>query len=225
MFFDNLDKYLPSMKKYVFVDEGVPDKSSTIVYYDKQDSFRTQFLNCIEKVTEEYCIFISEDYILLDSPKKDLLEKYKDVLDKNKTISFIRFFKGMDFKEPKFKNYDNLYELCSIFPYFYSQSAAVWRTKDLKKIFYHSQESKIANEDYENSFEWKATEVCRNLDIRGLFHYSGEPKRGLYHHDCSIFPHIATALVKGKWNLSEYREELEPLLRKYKIDTNIRGVH
>ena len=225
MFFDSLDNYLPSMNRYVFVDKGTPDENSTTLHYDKKDSFRTQFLSCIEKVTEEYCIFISEDYILIDNPKIDLLKKYVAVLDRNPTISFIRLFKGMDFKEPKFQNYDNLYELCSIFPYFYSQSAAIWRTKDLKKIFQHSQEAPIANKDYENSFEWKATEVCRNLDIRGLFHYSGEPKRGMYHHDCSVLPHIATALVKGKWNLSEYPEELKPLLNKYKIDENIRGVH
>jgi hypothetical protein len=32
-------------------------------------------------------------------------------------------------------------------------------------------------------------------------------------------------LVKGKWNLSEYEEELLPLLKKYEVELSIRGVY
>jgi hypothetical protein len=38
-----------------------------------------------------------------------------------------------------------------------------------------------------------------------------------------VFPHIATAFVKGKWNLKEYSHELSPLLKQFGIDINKRG--
>ena len=154
-----------------------------------------------------------------------MLEKYKNVLEEDEKLTFIRFAKGIDFREPRYKGYDDLYVLNNLYPYFYSQTAALWRTRDLEKIFLHSEESHIANEDHENSFEWRATKVCQSLDINGLFCYNGEPKRGMYHHDSIVFPYIATALVKGKWNLSEYEEELLPLLKKYEVELSIRGVY
>ena len=101
----------------------------------------------------------------------------------------------------------------------------MWRTRDLEKIHQHGPNLHIANKDYENSFEWQATKTCQELDIRGAFCYHGESKRGEYHYDCHVFPHVATALVKGKWNLKEYAEELSPLVKKYSIDVNERGIH
>jgi hypothetical protein len=225
MFFDSLNEYLPSFKRYVFVDEGNPDDQSTTVHYDKDKLFRTQFLDCISQVQEKYCIFISEDYILYDKPRLDLVERYKNVLDENEQLTFVRFTKGMDFNEPRYKDCDDLFVLNNSLPYFYSQTAAIWRTRDLEKIFFHSNEAHIANKDYENSFEWRATAVCRSLNIQGLFCYNGENKRGIYHYDSCVFPYVATALVKGKWNISEYKQELLPILQKHNINLSIRGVY
>tara|TARA_R100000008_G_scaffold84861_2_gene73330 strand:+ start:115 stop:849 length:735 start_codon:yes stop_codon:yes gene_type:complete len=225
MFFDSLDVHLPFLKRYVFVDEGEPNDDSTTIHYDKNQQFRTQFLSCIDKVKEQYCIFISEDYIMYNTPRIDLLQKYKNILEEDKELTFIRFAKGIEYGEPNYNNHNDLYVLNNKLPYFYSQTAAIWRTRDLEKIFIHSDELHIANLDYENSFEYKATKVCEKLNIRGLFCYNGEPKRGIYHHDSFVFPYIATALVKGKWNLSEYKKELTPLLKKYQINPEIRGAH
>jgi hypothetical protein len=224
MFFDCLNEFLPSLKRYVFVDKGEPDKNSTTLFYNSADLFRTQFLECIKQIKEDYCIFISEDYILYNHVRMDLVEKYKTILEENPALTFIRFAKGIDFKESKYKNCDSLYELNNSLPYFYSQTAALWRTRDLERIFFHSDDAHIANKDYENSFEWRASEICRKLDMRGLFCYNGEPKRGIHHHDSIVFPYIATALVKGEWNLREYERELSPLIKKYNIDLNERGI-
>ena len=38
----------------------------------------------------------------------------------------------------------------------------------------------------------------------------------------NIYPYVATAIVKGKWNIKEY-PILENLLKSYNIDKNIRG--
>jgi len=48
-------------------------------------------------------------------------------------------------------------------------------------------------------------------------------KRGIYHWDSGIYPYIATAVVKGKWDYECYSKELSKLMDKYKIDPNIRG--
>jgi hypothetical protein len=227
MFFDQLDRHLPSMKRYVFVDEGapLPDKNSTTIQYSEENLFRTQFLSCIQEVPEEYCIFVSEDYVLYDTPRLELIENYKNVLQDNRQMSFIRFTKGMNNGEPRFKNRQDLYQLSNVFPYFYSQTAGLWRTRDLEKIFRHTEESHIAGQDESQQLETLANNTCRQLDIQGLFCYHGEDKRGIYHYDSVVFPYIATALVKGKWNLSEYHEELSPLLQKYKINPEIRGIY
>jgi hypothetical protein len=46
----------------------------------------------------------------------------------------------------------------------------------------------------------------------------------MMHWDSSIFPYIATAIVKGKWNIGEYEKELKPILDEWNIDVNVRGV-
>ena len=64
----------------------------------------------------------------------------------------------------------------------------------------------------------------KELSINGLYVYNGEPKRGSNHYDSKVFPYTATAVVKGKWNFSEYEAELLPLLMEFEIDPNIRGI-
>ena len=88
----------------------------------------------------------------------------------------------------------------------------------MKKIF--------ENSDAENNRfvqEYIGNVLCKNLNINGLLCYTGEPKRGIYHYDSYVFPIIATAITKGKWNVSEYKKELEPLLVEFNIDTSKRG--
>ena len=61
------------------------------------------------------------------------------------------------------------------------------------------------------------------LNIKALFHYNNEPKRGMHHYDSKIYPYIATAVVKGKWNLTDYPQELIKILNKNNINVDKRG--
>lgn len=229
MFFDQLNKHFPqSIKKYVFVDRGTTGlpEDVEVIYYDPDVKYQEQFAACIPQVTEEYCIYVSEDYVLYENVRMDLVEKFKKILEDNAPLSFVRFMKGgvVDFGLPLFKNYENIFELSNRVPYFYTNQAALWRTRDLEKIHVHGPNLHIANKDWENSFEYQATATCQELNIKGVYSYYGEPKRGLYHYDSIVFPHISTALVKGKWNIAEYPEELHPLLIQYMIDPAERGM-
>jgi len=230
MFFDQIEKYVPSnffSKKYVFVDEteNLIPKDYEVFLYDTDKKYRDQFLSGIKHVNEEYCIYISEDYILYEDIRIDLIKNYKNILDKNKNLSFIRFMKGgvvnMDF--PKYKDYEDLYQMHHSMPYFYTNQAAIWRTRDLEKIHLHGPNLHIANKDWQNSFEYQATATCQQLDIQGTYCYHGEQKRGLYHYDTIVFPHISTALVKGKWNMSGYPVKMKELTDHYDINTEVRG--
>ena len=51
---------------------------------------------------------------------------------------------------------------------------------------------------------------------KSFFCYNGESKRGTSHYDSSIYPYVATAVVKGKWNMYEYKEELTRIFNEYK---------
>jgi hypothetical protein len=72
-------------------------------------------------------------------------------------------------------------------------------------------------------FEAAAQETMQSLKYRSAVVFENTPKRGDSHFDSKIYPYIATAIVKGKWNTKEYKLELEELSREYEIDLNDRG--
>lgn len=228
-FFDSIDDYIPKnffSKKYIFVDPvvtpGFPE-DYTVLNYDTSNKYRDQFLQCVNGVQEEYCIYISEDYILYDDIKADKINHFIDILEKDSSISFIRFMRGGIYDGPFEEHSDNLFYLLTDQDYFYTNQAAVWKTNDLKLVHQEGPNLHIANKDWQNSFEYQATKVCQELGMKGLFCYYGEQKRGMYHYDSSVFPHISTALVKGKWNVSEYSKELFKMFKEYEINPYLRG--
>ena len=168
MFFDKKREHFPDIKTYVFSDSGDFEPEHTVVYYDRRKNFRSQFLSCIGSVQEEYCIFVSEDYILCDHPDEGLLTKYTNILEEHKYLSFIRLLKGASFGEPNFKGHPDLYELSNVLPYFYSQSAALWRTKDLQTIFAKGPDLHIAGTNEDQQFEIAANKVCNTWICAGF---------------------------------------------------------
>jgi hypothetical protein len=65
-------------------------------------------------------------------------------------------------------------------------------------------------------------QVC----IRSNFTFSalkGNKKIGKYLLCNEYFPHVATAISKGKWCTSEWKIEINDLAKKYDIDISLRG--
>jgi len=223
MFFKQLDKHFPNQKVYVFSD--VSDKifeKHEVILYDKNLDFRTQYLNSILNVKEEYCLNMNDDYVLYNDVNIDEINNMLKILINDTNISFIRVGKGYNSTNKKYNN-TNYFYLDPTFPFFYSQTVALWKTKTLEKIHELSPISSIGRKDNLPQLEVVANNVCKALSLEGLYYYDNEAKRGSAHYDSSIFPYIASALVSGKWNMSEYRTELEPLIKEYKIDINKRG--
>jgi hypothetical protein len=71
--------------------------------------------------------------------------------------------------------------------------------------------------------EVKSQKIVKSLKLNAAFSYRNGKKRGMYHFDNEVYPYIATAIGKGKWNLGEYGYELEPLLQKLNINPSLRG--
>tara|TARA_R110000744_G_C19355208_1_gene560771 strand:+ start:1233 stop:1988 length:756 start_codon:yes stop_codon:yes gene_type:complete len=227
-FFDSIKQYTtPTLfnKKYIFLDDDLSKISNEyqICKYNPKLTYKQQFCSCIKEVEEEYCIYVSEDYVLCDNVDEQRIKEFKKILRENPSLSFIRLMRGGVYDGPFEKHSDNLYYVPQNKEYFYTNQAALWRTEDLKKIHDLGPDLHIANKDWQNSFEYQATKICNELNIQGLFCYYGENKRGIYHYDSSIFPHISTALVKGKWNMSEYPIEMGKLVKQYNIDLMKRG--
>ena len=44
------------------------------------------------------------------------------------------------------------------------------------------------------------------------------------HFESEVYPYVATGVVKGKWNVSEYPTVLDRIFTDYNIDPSIRGV-
>jgi len=207
-------KYMSNMH-YIFSDVEVPNTDVTNVLYNSEDKFRTQFLNCLKQVKEEYCLYLNEDYLLYDTPDLEKLEEYVGILKSLPSLSFIRLAKGIDHFHIPVSPTLNYLDCRN--PYFFSQTASLWRTSHLLSIHQHGPDLHIAGHNMEQQFETAATNTCRSLGIQGFYHYDNELKRGLHHYDSNVFPYIASALVKGKW-CSEYKKELTELLRMYDID-------
>ena len=123
MFFDRLQKHIPAgffNKKYVFVDEGdYPDipEDYEVLFYNSHEMYRDQFVSCVDKVEEEFCIYISEDYILYQDIQDDIIHQFEKVLDTHKDLSFVRFIRGgvIDQLSPKYKS-----EVCDSLHHLYN---------------------------------------------------------------------------------------------------------
>ena len=224
VFFTQTDKYFEETKKYIFTNrspENVPS-GWQVVLYDDNDAYDRRVESCLEQVDEEYCIFHHEDMPLYEKPRYDLLESFRKILeDELNKVSYIKLIKGglytEDHKHSRFEPHKGLYRIPHDPNYTFAVQPSMWRTEDLLAVY---SETDI---DHIHEFETMASQVCKQLDIFGLYCYHGEEKRGMFHWDSSVYPYIATAIVKGKWNISEYKNELLPLLEENNINIENRG--
>jgi hypothetical protein len=222
--FGRLKKYFPeNIKKYVFVNptDHVFDEGFYQVNYDDSESYRNQFLSCIKKVEEPYILYTSEDYILYDQVSEDKINQLVKVLSEDSSYNSIKLIKGGEKASERYKpeSYDDLYIIDNQDSNFFAQQASIWRTRDFEKIFEASPPNNTRMQQ-----EPGGSQVCRDLGFNILQCYNQEPLRGMAHHDSSTYPYVATAIVKGMWNVSEYPEELKEVFNEYGVDYRKRGI-
>lgn len=205
-------------KKYIFADkkaERIPEKWE-FVEYDEPLPYNKRVAQCLESVETEYCIFHHEDMPLYSRPDFAKLEMCKNLLETD-DLDYVKLIKGGEARDMPYGDYKGLYKIPHDSQYIFAIQPSIWKVDSLKLVYEKTMVNHI------REFEPRAQEICKYFKIKGLYTHDGEPKRGELHWDTSIYPYIATAIVKGKWNLSQYEKELGTLLKKYIIDPSDRG--
>jgi hypothetical protein len=210
MFFGQLKKYIGDTKIYVAVNEDDTELSDYIrIIYDDSNSYTQRWKEILEQVEEETFMFIHEDMILFDKVDFQSLEKYIGYVKDNLAESIKLILAGDKFDEwPIDKTLvTNQYAKFSIQP-----------TITQKKIF----QQLVENLPPLNIWQFEDAIVSSGRDF--MVRIGTEKKRGIYHYDSLVFPYIATAINKGKWNMSEYSKELDELFSEYGVMPFDRGI-
>jgi hypothetical protein len=210
MFFGQLKKYIGDTKVYVAVNEDDTQLSDYIrIIYDDKKEYTERWKEILEQIEEETFMFIHEDMIIFDKLNFQMLEKCIGYVNDEMLDSVKLILAGDEFQQwPIDKNLvSNQYSKFSIQP-----------TITRKAIF----KEKVNGISPLNI--WQFEEAITTTDRDFMVRIGGEKKRGLYHYDSLIFPYIATAINKGKWNLIEYQQELNPMFEEYGINPFERGM-
>ena len=210
MFFGQLKKYINDEKIYVAVNEDDTQLSDYIrIIYDDSKPYTDRWVEILPHIEEELLLFMHEDMILFDSPKFDLIEKYGTYV-KNRMVDSVKLIYvgdgGMEWSEDK-TLVVNQYSKFSIQP-------TIFRKELLQQL--------VEGLPNKNIWEFEKAIVSYGSDF--IVRLGNEKKRGLYHYDSIVWPYIATAVSKGKWNMSEYSNELDSLFREYNINPFERGI-
>ena len=216
MFIDQNKKYC-NYNLYAICDTydfPIEDKSK-IYKYDNNEHYYYVWAESLKKFQVKNFIYLQEDFILYNKVNEVKIDQLTEKLNNLKDYSFIRLIKSGNLNNNKID--ENLYDIESSNDDIFSMQPTIWKTEDYIKIMENVKEKK-----------WLETSNYRKYmmdkNIKGLYYYENEHKRGQAHYDSNIYPYIATALVKSKWNISEYINELSPLIFKYNIDIQKRGV-
>lgn len=215
-FFDRVNKFYKPKKIYFFVDKVINNFNDYFSFieinYNDDHSYSDRVKKCLEQVNEENILYLHEDMILYD---------YVNVFDLNETLVFLKnnskykFIRLIKSGIQSNKNVSGFFYEIQKTDFLFSITPTIWN-----KNFLHNMCSNFPNKTI-----WELEVECdsylKNYEPAGLYTYFNEAPRG-GHYDSSLFPHICSAIFKGKWNM-EYNKELEILFKEHNINKELRG--
>ena len=216
-------------KNYVCLDkydEKIPDYFQQIIYDDKL-SYTERLQSCLELVSENVIFFEHEDMILFQIPEVTQLQRYAQLIKSNRFHLFhpnrfdaIKLVNGGDYLSSPIgvQGIKHLRRILRSSQWIFSIQPSFWSRESFLALIRKNKNSGIWD------FERNAQKFIRKFRFRTALLVEDTGLRGSAHFDSNIYPYIATAIVKGKWNLSEYRVELEELAREYDVDLTARGI-
>lgn len=211
LLFGQLKKYLPNQKVYVLSNSEhseIPNEYTTIVYDDSK-IYTERLKYCLSQIDEEVVLFQHEDMILFDEPKVELFDKYINYVkeDKVDSVKLIYVMENDVVSDIDSTLISNQYSKFSIQP-------TLIKLKNFVSLLESTQPLNIWD------FELAVPAEGKHYMVR----LGDERKRGMYHCDSIIYPYIATAIIKGKWNYGEYMNELDTMFNEYGIVPFERGI-
>jgi hypothetical protein len=210
MFFGEFKKYMSDTKIYVAVNKKDDRLSEyTQLYYDDTKPYTERLKDILNQLKDEIIIFLHEDMILIGSPMIDNLNKYIGYIadDKVKSIKLISVngnFTNLDIDTTVVNNKDTKFSI----------QPTIIKTKTFLDLLSKVEPLNI----------WEFEDKVPVEEGHYMVSLGNEKRRGIYHNDSLVFPYIATAINKGKWNYSEYEKELNELFNIYNINPFERGI-
>lgn len=229
IYFGQIDKYMNCFRNnYIIVNKQDPRIPAFFqqVFYDDALPYVDRLIFGLSQIHEEIIFFEHEDMIVNEMPFTSLIENYSKLI-KSKSIhkvfpwklDVIRLIQGGKFMSIPFpsKKFDKLHRISRLSPWIFSLQPSLWSHSEIMKVLKKHRGQSIWE------FEKKAQWTFRKSFLGAGTIKENLAKIGLSHRQSKIYPYIATAIFKGKWNFSEYGAELDQLLKEYKIDPHTRG--
>lgn len=224
IFFKQFDKHftLPC-NKYICINDDADGKILDVlpkeynkVLYPSSKPYASKLGYCLSQVKESNILYLHEDMFLYNHIDDKEFINYVNYIQNQDRDSFIKLIKGGETRDIQHESISTLKRIPIDSDWIFSVQPSIWKKEKLNFIT-----NCLANCDI-YKLEERSQKLCRENGIEGNYSYQGEPTRG-GHYDCKVFPYIATAIVRGKWNTKEYQTELEKILLENKIDINQRG--
>ena len=195
------DKFLNNFEKICLINSNSSFRDDYLtIKYDDKHSYKNRILSCLNEINDdEIVLFCHEDMFLYMKPDFVTINQYINLIENNKCslIKLIRAFEGLEksnLHQKLFKNPSN--QLFSIQP-------TLLKIKTLKYIYKTVPGNNIWEFEANTSKEY-----LKDLISLCSFDINTDKRRGKFHYDSSVYPYICTAVIKGKWNLKEYKKEL-----------------
>lgn len=224
IFFKQFDKHFKlKCKKYICINSDadglllnkIPE-DYTQIQYNNFETYASKLSYCLSQIEEEIVLYIHEDMFLYEDIDTNEFVRYVLYLNNQDRDSFIKLIKGGEKRDIPHESIQSLKRIPPDSEWIFSVQPSIWK-KD--KLLYLTKSLRRCD-IYQ--LENLSQKFCRENGIQGNYSYQNEPSRG-GHFDCKVFPYIATAIIRGKWNTKEYPEELGKILEEENINTNKRG--
>lgn len=223
-YFGNLKKYFSQLStSYVIINElseSINDDHVQLIT-DESNTYASRLIGSIEHIKEEYILYMQEDFILYDYVDvKDFIRCF-DYL-KNSDCSCIRLIRS-SCNSLQNKEKENIYRISHTEKpdLSFTQQPSIWKKEDFLKVI--SYLNPQTYRDLESYGSYDASRVMDELGFYSSFYFDEQSSPRGGHFDSKVFPYIATAIIKGKWNVVEYEKELQIIAKEYNIDLNQRG--
>lgn len=216
----SLNEFFPELQHIIVTNEPVECiAGANFVIYADSEPYWEVICRALDLAKTNHILYMQEDYLLYDKADCSSLDRYANVLSRS-DMSFVRLIRSGDVSDIRYL--DDLYSISPsskdhMTPCVYSLQPSIW-----KKSIFESIHRRVKSPVFGEGVAYR--DAMKELNANGLYAYNGESKRGLNHYDSKAFPYMATALIKGKWNFSEYKNELTPVLNEFGIDPNLRGI-
>lgn len=221
IFFGQTDKHVcESMDKAIFVnkvDENIDrliPAEYEVYLYDDTMTYTERVLSCLESIRHDYILFHHEDMFLYESPDWSKIKSYVKYMEDNGYDS-VRLIKSGEMNGEKLT--EDLVDLPESTMFNFVLQPTIIRTNKMVELFSRSKKTNIWD------FEVDVQRVCRDIKLKSCYADTSTKKIG-GHYESGVYPYIATGIVKGKWNYSEYPEVLDKISNLYDIDMSFRGV-